>query len=87
MCREMRDADVMFLGNHGVIVCGPTVSATFDDLYYLERACMLQVLAMGTGKPLRLVPDDIAAPVCHLLSDEAAYTTGHCMVIDGGLTL
>lgn len=32
-------------------------------------------------------PDDIAAPVCHLLSDEASYTTGHCMVVDGGLTL
>ena len=32
-------------------------------------------------------PDEIAAPVCHLLSDEASYTTGHCMVVDGGLTL
>lgn len=32
-------------------------------------------------------PDEIAAPVCHLLSDEASYTTGHCVVIDGGLTL
>jgi ribulose-5-phosphate 4-epimerase/fuculose-1-phosphate aldolase len=35
MCREMGDADVLFLGNHGIIVCGPTVSTTFDDLYYL----------------------------------------------------
>ena len=32
-------------------------------------------------------PDEIAAPVCHLLSDEAAYTTGHCMVVDGGQTV
>jgi len=32
-------------------------------------------------------PDEIAAPVCHLLSDEASYITGHCMVVDGGLTL
>ena len=29
-------------------------------------------------------PDEIAAPVCHLLSDEASYTTGHCMIVDGG---
>ncbi len=60
MCRAMGGADVLLLGNHGIIVCGPTVSATFDDLYYLERACMQQVLAMGTGKPLRLVSKAIA---------------------------
>ena len=58
---KLRDADVLFLANHGVIVCGTSVSYAFDDLYYLERACMLQVLAHGTGGRLRLVPDRIAA--------------------------
>lgn len=77
MCREMRDADVLFLGNHGVIVCGPTVAATFDDLYYLERACMLQVLAMGTGKPLRLVPDDIAAKTGRQMNGESEQPALH----------
>lgn len=77
MCREMRDADVLFLGNHGVIVCGPTVSATFDDLYYLERACMLQVLAMGTGKPLRIVPDDIAAKTGRQMNGESEQPALH----------
>jgi ribulose-5-phosphate 4-epimerase/fuculose-1-phosphate aldolase len=60
MCALARDADVLFLANHGVIVCGPTMAAAFDDLYYLERACMLQVLAMGTGKALRIVPERVA---------------------------
>ena len=58
---KLRDADVLFLANHGVIVCGTSVAYAFDDLYYLERACMLQVLAGGTGRPLRIVPDAIAA--------------------------
>jgi ribulose-5-phosphate 4-epimerase/fuculose-1-phosphate aldolase len=60
MCAMAKDADVLFLANHGVIVCGPSVALAFDDLYYLERACMLQVLAMGTGKPLRIVSERIA---------------------------
>jgi len=77
MCREMRDADVLFLGNHGVIVCGPTVPVTFDDLYYLERACMLQVLAMSTGKPLRLVPDDIAAKTGRQMNGESEQPQLH----------
>jgi ribulose-5-phosphate 4-epimerase/fuculose-1-phosphate aldolase len=61
LASRLRDADVLFLANHGVIVCGPNVACAFDDLYYLERACMLQVLGHGTGKPLRIVPDKIAA--------------------------
>lgn len=77
MCGEMRDADVLFLGNHGVIVCGPTVSATFDDLYYLERACMLQVLAMSTGRPLRIVSDDIAAKTGRQMNSESEQPQLH----------
>ncbi|HTD91266.1 MAG TPA: aldolase [Burkholderiales bacterium] len=77
MCREMGDADVLFLGNHGIVVCGPTVSATFDDLYYLERACMLQVLATGTGKPLRTVPDAIAAKTGRQMNVESQQASLH----------
>jgi ribulose-5-phosphate 4-epimerase/fuculose-1-phosphate aldolase len=61
LASKLRDADVLFLANHGVIVCGTSVAYAFDDLYYLERACMLQVLAHGNGRPLRTVPEKIAA--------------------------
>ena len=52
MCRAMGDKDILFLRNHGIIVSGPTVAQAYDDLYYLERAAMVQVLAMQTGRPL-----------------------------------
>ena len=77
MCKAMGSADVLFLGNHGIIVCGPTVSATFDDLYYLERACMLQVLAIGTGKPLRVLPDEIAAKTGRQMNGESQQAALH----------
>lgn len=51
---------VLFLGNHGVIVAGETVADAFDDLYYLERACEVQVLAMSTGRPLMHIPQERA---------------------------
>jgi len=54
----MDGADVAFLGNHGVIVCGERIDHAYDDLYYLERACMQQVLAASTG--LALMPVDPA---------------------------
>jgi ribulose-5-phosphate 4-epimerase/fuculose-1-phosphate aldolase len=59
----MQGADVVFLGNHGVVVCGERIDHAYDDLYYLERACMVQVLAASTGRPLVPVDPAIAARV------------------------
>jgi len=59
----MGSADVVFLGNHGVVVCGERMAHAYDDLYYLERACMAQVLAQSTGRPLVPVDASIAARV------------------------
>ena len=81
MCGAMGNADVLFLGNHGILVRGPSVSATFDDLYYLERACMLQVLACGTGKPLRVVPDDIAAKTGRQMTGESQQAVLHLQAL------
>ena len=42
------DKSVMFLGNHGVIVVAPSVAQAFDELYYLEKAAQVQLLALST---------------------------------------
>ena len=63
IAHAMAGADGVFLANHGVIVCGERVDWAYDDLYYLERACMAQVLAQSTGQPLAPAPDDMAARV------------------------
>jgi ribulose-5-phosphate 4-epimerase/fuculose-1-phosphate aldolase len=75
IARAMCGADVAFLGNHGVIVCGEKIAWAFDDLYYLERACTHQVLAQSTGRPLRPVQPELAARV-------AAQTMGERMQSD-----
>jgi ribulose-5-phosphate 4-epimerase/fuculose-1-phosphate aldolase len=58
IARAMEGRDVAFLANHGVIVCGERVDHAYDDLYYLERACMHQVVAQSSGRPLAPVTDE-----------------------------
>ncbi len=58
------DADIVFMKHHGVMVVGRTIAEAWDDLYYLERACEVQLLAMSTGLPIIPVKPEIA---------EAAY--------------
>jgi len=43
------------MASHGVTVIGESVAQAFNDLYYLERAAMFQVLARSTGGQLRQV--------------------------------
>lgn len=75
IARAMNGADVAFLGNHGVIVCGERVAWAYDDLYYLERACLHEVIAASTGRRLVPVPAELAAKV-------GAQTAGERMQSD-----
>lgn len=60
---HLHGCDVLFMANHGVTVVGRTIAWAWDDLYYLERACRHQVLALqaAAGRPLRHLPDALAA--------------------------
>lgn len=71
------DKTVLFLANHGVIVVGPTVAQAYDALYYLERACQLQVLAMSTGRPLKHVPSEIAERTAGEYVNKAPFSEIH----------
>jgi ribulose-5-phosphate 4-epimerase/fuculose-1-phosphate aldolase len=56
----LEDKSVLFMGNHGVTVVGDSVIDAVDKLYFLEKACESQVLAMSTGRPLALVDHETA---------------------------
>ncbi|XP_072032568.1 putative aldolase class 2 protein CC_1201 [Amphiura filiformis] len=58
MARVFRDNEILLHGNHGVTAIGPTVAYAFNALYFLERVCQLQVLAMSTGRELSELPED-----------------------------
>jgi ribulose-5-phosphate 4-epimerase/fuculose-1-phosphate aldolase len=70
IARAMQGKDVAFLANHGVIVTGTSIAHAYDDLYYLERTCMHQVLAASTGRPLAPVNAALSARVAAQIQGE-----------------
>jgi ribulose-5-phosphate 4-epimerase/fuculose-1-phosphate aldolase len=63
LSKILGDADVLFMGNHGVMTAASTIAQAFDDLYFIERVAQTQILAMSSGKPLTLLAPDIVAKV------------------------
>lgn len=67
------DRSVLVMANHGVIACGETVAAAYDRLFYLERACQVQLYAMWTGRPLKEVPPEIVARTLRQYANSPVY--------------
>ena len=63
--RLSADVSVVMLDNHGVLVIGSSIPDAWQKLYFLERACMAQVLAQSTGSPLRLASSAVAEHTAH----------------------
>jgi ribulose-5-phosphate 4-epimerase/fuculose-1-phosphate aldolase len=76
LARALGGKRVMFLANHGVIVVGPSVAEAFDALYYLERACRLQVLARMMGGRLRAVRPEVVRAAYAMMRDDAPKYAG-----------
>jgi ribulose-5-phosphate 4-epimerase/fuculose-1-phosphate aldolase len=78
LARVLGSKRVMFLASHGVIVVGPSVAEAFDLMYYLERACRLQVLARSMGGKLRAVrPAVVSETARMILKDTPKYAGAH----------
>jgi ribulose-5-phosphate 4-epimerase/fuculose-1-phosphate aldolase len=61
LARALGDKSVLMLRNHGVLVVAASAAHAFERLYFLERACQAQVLALSTGRPLHILPEPIVA--------------------------
>ena len=68
----------------GAVVSAMTADLILGDAGALEQAT--EAMAGDAGRPRPGLPEDIAAAVSYLASDDATFVTGHTMVVDGGLT-
>lgn len=58
--------NAMILRNHGLLAGGETVAAAFQEIYFLERACQIQIDALAGGAELTLPPEH----VCRLTASQ-----------------
>ena len=67
----------MVMGNHGVLIIGPSVAETFNRLTYFERAAETYIRALQTGRPLRVLPDDVAEKTALEWEGQPAFAEHH----------
>ncbi len=60
---DMADKGAMLLRNHGTLAVGETVGEAFLKLYFLERACQAQILALSASPGSLNVPPQGAPEV------------------------
>jgi 3-oxoacyl-[acyl-carrier protein] reductase len=76
------------LAPHG-ITANLVAPATVEGTTMTQQLTQEQMHELGAATPMgRLVrPDDIAATVAFLASDDSGFTTGHCIPVNGGVSM
>ena len=59
LAASLGDKRVMILRNHGLITCGATVGEAFMLMYYLERACKVQMQVLASGQEFELLSSEV----------------------------
>ena len=61
LASSLGDNMVMIMRNHGLLTCGRTVGEAFMYMYYLERACKVQMRVLASGRDFVLPEAEVCA--------------------------
>jgi ribulose-5-phosphate 4-epimerase/fuculose-1-phosphate aldolase len=66
---DLGDKEVLLLRNHGTLAVGKTAADCWVNMYYLERSCLQQVMALSAGREgLLIAPKAAQDEVCSQVS-------------------
>ena len=51
---DLGNNNALILRNHGLLTCGETVAEAFMNMYYLDRACKVQMQVLSSGQEFEL---------------------------------
>jgi len=63
--RDLGNNRAMIMHNHGLLTVGPGIPECFNNMYRLERACQLQVMALSCNTALQMPPEEVVKYTNH----------------------
>jgi ribulose-5-phosphate 4-epimerase/fuculose-1-phosphate aldolase len=63
---DLGSKHILMLRNHGTLACGHTIAAAYWRMFFLERACQMQIQALSGGADVEELPQAI----CDRVMDE-----------------
>jgi L-fuculose-phosphate aldolase len=72
----LADRTAALMGNHGAVLVGQALPKLLNLVPYLEYVCDVQLRAMATGAPVRVLDDDEIAEVARRLAGYGQAATG-----------
>lgn len=73
----LRDRAAALMGNHGAVLAGAALPKVLNLLPYLEYVCDVQLRAMASGAPVRVLDAEEIADVASLLAGYGQQPTGN----------
>ncbi len=61
LVRDLGDKNALIMRNHGLLTCGSTVGEAFILMYYLDKACQIQMDTLATGEEMHVPPPRVCA--------------------------
>jgi len=59
LVQNLGNREAMVLRNHGLLTVAPSIPECFNNMYRLERACQLQVMALSCNTELQMPPSEV----------------------------
>lgn len=72
---------VLLMAHHGVMVIGHSVADALNRLYYFERAAETYLRALSTGRPLKVMPAEVAELTARQWESYQGFAENHLAAI------
>lgn len=73
---DIGDKDVLILRNHGLLTMGRTVPQAFELMFFLERACQIQVAALAGGSKVVFPSEAVCQRTAAQFRGDSDYVQG-----------